>query len=217
MGVFVRRRGRFTQGQRRALEQLTDRYVIEPEAIAARAGPAQLGIEIGFGMGQALVQWAREAPDWRLVGVEVYQPGIGSLMAQLESESLASVSVVEADAAWLVADVLQTASVDECRILFPDPWPKARHAKRRLIQPAFAADLARIIKPGGIVRLATDWQPYADWMLEVLDAEPALVNTAGSGCFDTRDPERPKTRFEARGQRLGHEIRDLTYRRRDAR
>ncbi|MDE0063696.1 MAG: tRNA (guanosine(46)-N7)-methyltransferase TrmB [Gammaproteobacteria bacterium] len=198
-----------TRGQRRALATLAERYVVDPEPGAwprefARAAP--IGIEIGFGMGQAILEWALASPDMNLVGIEIYEPGIGALLAGIEREALSNVRVLWGEAEELLETRFHSASVAETRIWFPDPWPKKRHHKRRLIRPAFAALVADRLAPGGILRVATDWAPYADWIGEVLEAEPSLRRAAAAG-------ERPETRFEARGRRLGHAIRDFHYQR----
>ncbi|MEQ8858303.1 MAG: tRNA (guanosine(46)-N7)-methyltransferase TrmB [Pseudomonadales bacterium] len=232
--TYVRRRGRLTRGQARALRDLTDRYLLAPEpdstldpvALFGRAAP--LGLEVGFGMGQGLVEWAREQPDWNLLGVEVYQPGIGSAMLGLERGGFDHVRLLEGPAEWLLGGLLAPQSLDELRIFFPDPWPKKRHHKRRLVQPALAALVADRLKPGGLVWVATDWEDYAHWIVEVLDAEPRLrarrparVESARATAAVDREREtlpdladdRPRTRFEARGLRLGHRVWDLRYER----
>lgn len=218
MAIYVRRRGRFTQAQKRALDELGGRYLLSAESIPTLGGPRPLGVrplplgvEIGFGMGHALIDWAQAEPDWQLLGIDVYQPGLGSLMVKLQAEGIDHVRVVEADAQWCVEDLFAANAVREFRILFPDPWPKKRHAKRRLIQPQFAKHLARCLELRGLVRLATDWQPYAEWMMEVMSKEPAMKNLSGDGCFVAGDVARPHTRFEDRGRRLGHDIWDLTF------
>jgi len=174
---------------------------------------APLGVEIGFGMGHALLAWGADRPDWNLLGIEVYQPGIGALLLGLEREALGNVRVVEGTAEQVLEVRLAEASVDEVRIFFPDPWPKKRHHKRRLVQPEFVRLLSSRLKPGATIWLATDWEPYAGWMLEVLDAAPELCNAAGRG-FAERGAERVTTRFEARGERLGHKVWDLIFTRR---
>jgi tRNA (guanine-N7-)-methyltransferase len=207
-----------TRGQRRALETLWSRFQPElPVDWRAEFGrDAPLGVEIGFGMGHALLDWAERHPDWNLVGIEVYQPGIGALLLGLEQREVDNVRVLEGDAAALLVEAFAPGSLQAARIFFPDPWPKKRHHKRRLVQPEFVSLLADRLAPGGLLLLATDWAAYAEWMLEVLDAEPALENLAGTGCYAARSPERPVTRFEARGERLGHPVWDLAYRRKRA-
>lgn len=206
-----------TTGQARALEQLTDRCCLPPglepsEAERAFARSAPTGLEIGFGMGQALLRWAVERPDWNLFGVEVYQPGIGSLLLGLERQQLTNVRVFEAAAEDVLAKSFGASSIDEVRIFFPDPWPKKRHHKRRLIQGDFVSLLVDRLRPGGRLWLATDWEPYARWMLNVLEAQSELVSesTAG-GDLSQGAHQRLETRFEARGKRLGHRVWDLVY------
>lgn len=207
-----------TRGQHRALDELAASRVFA----VGEAGPdwpevfgrqAPLGVEIGFGMGQALLSWAQHQPDWNLLGIEVYQPGIGALLLGAQRDGLDNLRVLEGDAEQAFAANIAPDSLDEVRIFFPDPWPKKRHHKRRLVQPAFITLLASRLKPGGRLLLATDWEPYAHWMLEVLAAEPQLENLSPVG-FAQRAPERVITRFEARGTRLGHDVWDLAFRRR---
>jgi tRNA (guanine-N7-)-methyltransferase len=213
---YLRRRGRITRGQARALEAHRG-WILTPEdapvAWPERFGrEAPLGVEIGFGAGQALLDWAEAAPDMNLVGIDVYQPGIGALLVGREARDLENLLVIEGDAETAMEAFFESASVAEIRIFFPDPWPKKRHHKRRLIQKPFVALLGDRLIDGGRLRLATDWQPYAEWMLEMLEAEPNLENQAAD--YAERFEGRPVTRFEARGQRLGHEVWDLAYRRR---
>ncbi len=215
--TYLRRRGRMTRGQHRALEELAAHRVhvageaLPPwEDIFGRQAP--LGVEIGFGMGQALLEWASRKPDWNLLGIEVYQPGIGALLLGADREDLPHLQVLEGDAELAFRSNFEPNSLDEIRIFFPDPWPKKRHHKRRLIQTSFVTLLARCLKPGGLLLLATDWVPYAEWMLEICNAEALLVNLAQES-YAPRAEERVLTRFESRGERLGHEVRDLAYRR----
>ena len=218
--TYLRRRGRMTKGQRRALETLGSKCVISaatlsestPVQLANQFGSnAKTGLEIGFGMGHALVHWAQRAADWNLYGIEVYQPGIGALLLGLEQHSLNNVRVIECDAQSAISELFDGESLDEIRIFFPDPWPKKRHHKRRLIQPDFVELITSRLVGNGRLLLATDWQPYARWMLEVLESQAGLVNTVGAG-YAPRSNARPITRFEARGERLGHDVWDLSYR-----
>jgi tRNA (guanine-N7-)-methyltransferase len=199
-----------TAGQSRAratLDHLCLDASVPFDAQAAFGRSAPLGLEIGFGMGQALLDWAERAPDWNLLGLEIYAPGVGSLLLGLAERELGNVRAIEAPAEMVLERHLAGTPLDEVRIFFPDPWPKARHHKRRLIQPAFVADLADRLRPGGTLWLATDWAPYAEWMRSVLAGEPRFEPAA-------EEPgARVETRFEARGLRLGHQIADLRYRR----
>ena len=204
-----------TQGQARALATLTDRYcATEPTFQDSLPGAGPLGLEIGFGMGQALVDWCQSCPDWRMVGIEVYQPGIGAALLRADTAGVSNLTVLDGDAARIIAESIGTPWIDELRIFFPDPWPKKRHAKRRLLQPAFIADASARLKPGGLLRVATDWQPYAEWIHEVLAGEQRLTNLGGADGFAPRFAERGTTNFEARGRRLGHEVWDFLYQRR---
>ena len=212
---YVLREGRLTPGQQRALEALWPRYGIERpadgsaidfDAAFGRAAPVWL--EIGFGNGDALRRVAARHPEVNCVGIEVHRPGIGHLLRELAEEGLDNVRVIRADAAEVLRDAVGDGALTRVLVFFPDPWPKKRHHKRRLIQPGFAAELARVLAPGGVLHLATDWTDYAVHMRSVLDAQPALV--AAPEAAD----ERPRTRFEARGERKGHAVQDLIYRRR---
>lgn len=215
---FVIRRGRSTVAQERALEALWPKYGIElkaepldVDAAFGRAAPIML--EIGFGAGEALLSFAQAHPELNCIGVEVHPPGVGHLLLGVERAQLPNVRVIMHDAVEVLERHLAPASVSLVHIFFPDPWPKKRHHKRRLIQPEFAALLARVLAPDGIVRLATDWEHYAHHMREVLDASPHFENRAGAAGFVERPEDRPLTRFEKRGQRLGHAVWDLEYRR----
>src|SRR5690606_38155704 len=174
----LRRRGRRSRARARALATLAPRYClapdapIEPAAVFGRAAP--FGVEIGFGMGHALIDWALTRPDWNLLGIDVYEPGIGSALLGIERHGLGNVRLVEGDAEQVLERCIAPDSVDEVRIFFPDPWPKKRHHKRRLVQPGFVALLARRLRPGGLVWLATDWEEYAQWITAVFAAEPAF-------------------------------------------
>lgn len=217
---FVRRRGRLTGAQARALEQLWPRFGADVEVAAASGywdqafevtGP--LTLEIGFGMGQSLLAMAEADPERRFVGVEVHEPGIGALLAGMEARGIDNIRVLAADVTEALPRVFAPGELDRVQIFFPDPWPKKRHHKRRLIQAPFVAQLAERVRSGGDLFLATDWAPYAEHMLEVLDAAPAWENVAGPGARIPRPAIRPETRFEARGLRRGHAVSDLHYRR----
>ena len=179
--------------------------------------PGKKGIEIGFGMGQALAQWASEAPDWNLLGIELYKPGVGSLADKLVSAETSNVQIAETPAQKVFAE-FPDGCIDEIRILFPDPWPKKRHAKRRLIQPDFVAELARALTTHGVLRLATDWAPYAEWMKEVLAQEPRLrIEVDRIRAPDEVGERQQATKFESRGEKLGHDIYDLVLVRQEVR
>jgi len=211
---FVRRPGRLTPAQRQALDSLLPRYAIDPgfsdlrQAFARQAG---LVVEIGFGNGEALASMAEAEPDKNFVGIEVHEPGVGRLLRRLAHSGLDNVRVAMRDAVDVLEQQCPTGSVSEFRIYFPDPWPKKRHHKRRLIQPTFVAHLAERLTPGGLLHLATDWAPYADWMVNAVATEKRLVSL-GAPC-QNRPEWRPETHFEQRGSARGHEIFDLLYRR----
>jgi len=213
---FVHRRGHITQGQRDALERLLDQWslpyaprLLDPAAAFGRAAPTIL--EIGFGMGETTEKIALARPDDNFLGVEVFNAGVGSLLRRIEDSSLSNLRIIQHDAVEVVRDMIAPASLDGVHIYFPDPWPKKRHHKRRLIQPPFVALLASRIKPGGYLHCATDWQDYAVQMLEVLGSEPLLRNTADD--YAPRPDYRPQTKFETRGLRLGHGVWDLIFKR----
>ena len=174
-------------------------------------------LEIGFGNGETLVDLARRHPERDYLGIDVYEPGIGRLLAAAAQAELTNLRVLRGDASQLLRSSIAPASLETILLLFPDPWPKKRHHKRRLVQSGFVELLAGRLEPGGIVHLATDWQNYAEHMLAVLEAEPLLENAAGPGNFYDAADERPVTKFERRGTHLGHVIRDLRFRRRSER
>ena len=214
---FVLRAGRLGTGQSKALEELGPRYVL-PYVTAPMDWPGVFGrqapriLEIGFGMGGATAEIARGHPENDYLGVEVHTPGVGALLKRIGELDLANLRIVQHDAVEVLQHMLAESSLDGIHIFFPDPWHKKRHHKRRLIQPAFVELLASRLSPGGYLHLATDWEDYARQMLEVLAANPLLRNTTDS--YAPRPDHRPLTKFEQRGLRLGHGVRDLVFRRR---
>ena len=226
---FVRREGRMTDGQKSALERLWPRYgldaptVLFDDAADARCAPYDLAqvfgrsapviFEIGFGNGDHLLSRATLEPLHDFIGVEVHRPGVGRLLHHAEAAGLNNLRTSSHDAVEVLESWIADGALHEVVIYFPDPWHKTRHHKRRLIQPAFAALLARKLAPGGRLLLATDWAHYAGHMLEVLNAASAFRNLAADQRYVPRHVTRPKTRFEARGERLGHEVFDLEFRR----
>ena len=213
---FVMRAGRMGSGQERALQELGPRYVLplQPTAldwttVFGRRAPRVL--EIGFGMGDATAQIAAALPGTDFIGVEVHVPGVGALLKRIGELQLSNLRLVQDDAVEVVRQMLAPTSLDGVHLFFPDPWHKKRHHKRRLVQPAFIALLASRLAPGAYLHCATDWEAYAQQMLEVLGAEPLLVNSAAA--YAARPPYRPLTKFEARGLKLGHGVWDLIFRR----
>jgi tRNA (guanine-N7-)-methyltransferase len=214
---FVRREGRLTTGQARALADVWPRYGIadtdaplDLRAVFGRSAPTVL--EIGFGNGESLVQMAAAAPQKNFLGIEVHRPGVGNLLLQLEQRGLDNVRVMQRDAVEVLNLNIPDNVLDAVHLFFPDPWPKKRHHKRRIVQPEFVSLVARRLRPGGVFHMATDWQDYAEHMMAVMSASPAFENCAGPGAWSSRPDDRPETRFERRGQRLGHGVWDLLFR-----
>lgn len=212
-------RGRITAAQERALQQLWPRYGIDAgttpldlDALFGRRAPRVL--EIGFGNGENLAALATAHPERDYLGIEVHRPGVGRLLLTLQQRQLQNVRVGCGDAVEVLTDRIAPGGCDEILILFPDPWHKKRHHKRRLIQPAFVELLATRLRPGGLLRLATDWHDYALQMLEILTACAQLENLSPDAGFVPRPADRAPTRFERRGERLGHAVWDLAFRRR---
>lgn len=213
---FVLRQGRLTRGQQRALDELWPRHGLSPEQPGSPqqwfGRSADCVLEIGFGNGRALLESAQSDPTRDYLGIEVHGPGVGQLLLGIEALGLRNVRVFQHDAVEVLRQVLPEQCLAEARIWFPDPWHKKRHHKRRLIQPAFIDLLTSRMRPGALLHLATDWAPYAEWMIEVCEANPRLRNLAGPGQHSPRPPSRPLTHFEQRGERLGHAVADLLYR-----
>jgi len=216
---FVMRAGRMTAGQARALEELWPRYGVEfspaplsLDTLFGRRAPRTL--EIGFGNGEHLAALAAAHPERDYFGIEVHRPGVGHLLMLAQTNDLQNLRVSDHDAVEVLREQFTEDSLDEVLVLFPDPWHKKRHHKRRLIQPPFVELLASRLAPGGVLRLATDWEPYAQQMLEVLTAaKPLFDNLSPTSDWMPRPEERAPTRFEKRGARLGHGVWDLAFRR----
>jgi tRNA (guanine-N7-)-methyltransferase len=233
---FVRREGRLTRGQQRAIDDLWTQFgvdsagpdTLEAERIA-RSEPMleldalfgrepvssrQTVLEIGFGNGASLAEMAAAHPENDYLGIEVHRPGVGNLIRLLAERDLHNVRVICDDAVQILKHRLPDACLDRVQLFFPDPWHKKRHHKRRILSPEFASLIAQKLKPGGVFHLATDWQDYAEQMMEVLSAAPDFQNLAATGEYSPRPEWRPLTKFEQRGQRLGHGVWDLLFARR---
>ena len=204
-----------THAQQQALDELLPDYALASDCTDLRQAferTAPLIVEIGCGNGDAMLWMAANEPDKNFIGIEVHEPGVGRLLRGIARDQLDNVRVAMRDAVDVLREQVSDTSVDELRIYFPDPWPKKRHHKRRLIQPAFVEESLRALKLGGLLHLATDWQPYAEWMRQVLVEEAQLEDVSQPGF--SRPSWRPETHFERRGERKGHAIVDLIYRRR---
>ncbi|MCN9243213.1 tRNA (guanosine(46)-N7)-methyltransferase TrmB [Streptomyces sp. RY43-2] len=216
---FQPRRSRVTAGQADALQRLWSRWgldidgqrVVDLAELFGNGNPVVL--EIGFGMGEATARMAADAPDTNILAVDVHTPGQGNLLALADRAGLANVRVANGDAIILLREMLAPDCLDGLRVYFPDPWPKKRHHKRRLIQPEFLTLAATRLRPGALVHCATDWEPYAEQMLEVLTAHPDFENTRPDGGYAPRPAFRPLTRFEGQGLDKGHVVNDLLFRR----
>lgn len=214
---FVRREGRTTRGQERALNELWPVFGIDyqpdqPLDFARLFGNQQpVWLEIGFGMGHSLAAMAQAMPEVNFLGIEVHRPGVGSLLASIQEQGLTNLRVMSHDAVEVLKHMIPEASLARVLLFFPDPWHKTRHHKRRIVQAPFASLIASRLQPGGAFHAATDWEPYAQWMLEILDAHPDFDNPNGADHYASKPDYRPRTKFEARGERLGHGVWDLIY------
>lgn len=212
------RQGRLTAGQQRAFDQFWPHFGVAAESTRLNCstlfGNTQpVWLEIGCGNGTALAASADRYPDRNFLGIEVHAPGVGHLLQRLAAQNSQNARILQQDALEVLRHRLPDQSLAGICVFFPDPWPKKRHHKRRLVQPGFTQLAAHKLQPGGILHLATDWEPYAEQMLTILSAEPQLQNTATDDGYVPRPSERPLTRFEQRGQALGHRVRDLIFRR----
>jgi len=214
---YVLRQGRVSSAQQRAHQTLLPRYgvsfiesPIDLEHLFGRAAPKIL--EIGFGMGETTAEIAASQPQNDYLGIEVHTPGVGSLLKQIDARALTNLRIIQHDAVEVLRHMIAPASFDGVHIFFPDPWPKKRHHKRRLIQPPLVRLIAEKLKPGAYLHAATDWHEYAEQILAVLNSEPALANTAPG--YAPRPGYRPLTKFESRGLKLGHGVWDILFRRR---
>ncbi len=211
---FVLRQGRLSNAQRRACDTLLPRFgivfqqnILDLEKVFGRQAPKIL--EIGFGMGESTATIAHSNPHNDYLGLEVHTPGVGSLLNKIEDLGLTNMRIIQHDAVEILRYMLPSESLDGVHIFFPDPWPKARHHKRRLIQPGLVSRLCECLKPGGYIHIATDWEDYAIHILQVLQQESCLRNSADD--FSPRPDYRPVTKFEQRGVRLGHNVWDLIF------
>ena len=223
---YVKRAGRTTTGQAKAFEVWGPQYLLQyaPEPLnmtkafalnGQEAAPAPVILEIGFGMGEATAHIAKVRPQDHFLCCEVHEPGVGALLKRIGEQDIHNIRILQHDAVEVIDNMLPLSSIDGVHIFFPDPWHKSRHNKRRLIQTPLIAKLAARLKPGAYIHCATDWEPYAVQILEVLSAEPLLKNTAGAtnGGYAQKPDYRPLTKFENRGLKLGHGVWDVVFQR----
>ncbi len=212
---YVRREGKITRGQQRALDELGPTYLLpvsgELDFPAIFGNDRPVVLEIGFGNGLSLAEMAQNDSRRNYIGIEVYRPGVGSLLIQIRQRGLTNLRAIQADAVEVLAKQIADASLDAVQIYFPDPWHKARHNKRRIIRPEFVDLIGKKLQRGGTVHIATDWEDYAEHIMAVMSAASGFTNSAGEGRFSPRPAQRPLTKFEQRGQRLGHGVWDLIF------
>jgi tRNA (guanine-N7-)-methyltransferase len=215
---FVLRAGRMTEGQQRGLDEAWPELgleiaagMIDPAALFGRQAP--LVLEIGFGMGDSLLQMARQMPEKNYIGIEVHRPGVGRLLNNARTEGLTNIRVYAEDAVEVLAQCIPDGSLDCLQLFFPDPWHKKKHNKRRILQPAFAQTVRSKLKIGGQFHMATDWENYAEQMMEVMSVAEGYRNSAGAGEFSPQPDFRPVTKFQNRGEKLGHGVWDLIFER----
>jgi len=215
---FVKREGRLTKGQQAALDAHWPTMGLEHKngLIAPKAlfnNDSDVVLEIGFGMGASLVEMAKKAPEKNFIGIEVHLPGVGACLSSANEAEVTNLKVYEHDAIEVLRDCVPDESLDTVQLFFPDPWHKTRHHKRRIVQPAFVESLRTKLKMGGVFHMATDWENYAEHMIEVMNAAESFENIASNGDFVERPEHRPLTKFEQRGHRLGHGVWDIMFKR----
>ena len=217
---FIRRQGRITPGQQRAIDRLWPKYGLDKNQVIDYSNvfgrQASLIVEIGFGNGESLAKMAANHPENDYLGIEVHKPGVGHLLLQLDQLEINNVRIFNYDAVDILEQQIADNSLSGIHLYFPDPWPKKRHHKRRIVQSEFIALITRKLQPGGYFHAATDWQDYAEHMLTVLQKHPAFINQSSDGMYCERPDYRPVTKFERRGLALGHGVWDLIFRKKTA-
>ncbi len=215
---FVMRAGRTTEGQQKALEEVWPEMGLELKngaidfaEVFGRQAPVVL--EIGFGMGDSLIEMATQQPDKNYIGIEVHRPGVGRLLSRANESGLTNIRVYAEDAVEVLADCIPDNSLHALQLFFPDPWHKKKHHKRRIVQPEFAQKIRQKLEVGGYFHMATDWENYAEHMMEVMTAAEGFTNQAGEGEYSPQPEWRPVTKFQKRGERLGHGVWDLMFER----
>lgn len=216
---FVLREGRLTTGQRNALDTLwptfgleRDQGMLDPQTVFGR--DAERVLEIGYGMGQSLAAMAKADPDQDFIGIEVHRPGVGALLMEIEQQGLSNLRSYCDDAVEILELCIPDNSLSRVQLYFPDPWHKKKHHKRRIVQPAWVERVRQKLQPGGILHMATDWENYAEHMMEIMQDAEGFTNQAGNGQFSPRPTWRPETKFERRGEKLGHGVWDLLFEKR---
>lgn len=215
--TFMRRSSPFTTSQKQGMEDFSARFLLprtrEPfNALEIFGREAPLTVEVGFGMGHTLVEMAKASPERDFIGIEIHEPGVAQICFELGTQQVDNVRILDEDALELLESRFADNSIDTFQLFFPDPWQKARHYKRRFVNHANAELIRKKLKQSGLFHMATDWQNYAEWMLEHMESAPGYENTAGKGLYHPRPDFRPLTKFEARGHRAGHGVWDLIYR-----